>query len=280
MGPASEEWIEQENNPEGRGGGGGEPIESFDLDWGSTAGTGSSDEKRSVSNIGEQRGHDGESVRDGKMAAASYPFPNTDSFTSFLFAISCWKKQQILSGIRTLRGIPASSSFVLSSLMSPVKKKVHMAYPRYFTCTYFSVQVLPATPSGRRHFVLSVVAGYWWGQTERGWRGWKSVMPSKRDLGLRVRCVFTDQDSVLRSRLSRQQHHTRLIDVPSHHPPKQAQVPHLTYMRYYTYGIHMYAHHPHQLSLVPTPTLHLPLKNICTLPPPPLVVFSSAHIAS
>lgn len=58
------------------------------------------------------------------------------------------------------------------------------------------------------------VETWWWNRTERGW-----VMPTRRDLGLRVRCVFTDQDSVLRSRLSSQQHHTRLIGVPKnrHH---------------------------------------------------------------
>lgn len=68
--------------------------------------------------------------------------------------------------------------------------------------------------SRRRQHLLR--RGCWWNQTERGWVG---VMPSKRDLGLRVRCVFTDQDSVLRSRLSSQQHHTRLIGVPKnrHH---------------------------------------------------------------
>lgn len=87
-------------------------------------------------------------------------------------------------------------------------------------------------------------------------------MPSKRDLGLRVRCVFTDQDSVLRSRLSalvarpnslgtlrasNSNTHTRLINIL----PKQAQVPHLVCIRYYVYGslhkhsTHTTVHHSH-----------------------------------
>lgn len=55
-------------------------------------------------------------------------------------------------------------------------------------------------------------------------------MPSKRDLGLRVRCVFMDQDSVLRSRLLTQQHDSSIL-----HPP-QNRLRYHTYMRYYAYG--------------------------------------------
>lgn len=91
------------------------------------------------------------------------------------------------SPIRSPPSTPlATVSFVFSV-------KIHVVYNN--TCS--------RQCSRRRQHLLR--RGCWWNQTERGWVG---VMPSKRDLGLRARCVFTDQDSVLRSRLSSQQHHT------------------------------------------------------------------------
>lgn len=66
------------------------------------------------------------------------------------------------------------------------------------------VALPPAAPSAQRLLV------------EPDRKGMGVVMPCKRDLGLRVRCVFTDQDSVLRSRLSSQQHDSSMFKNRHH----------------------------------------------------------------